>query len=1501
MSELENLQKELEILQLGSDVILRELGKRGIVLKGATPPNQGAGVVAPLNATFEVVVDNEIVSTWKKTGLGDTEWSPASGGGGGGAAITGTWDVTPTYTPASYSDPEFVNAFGVTELNNVITTDVSTLSPGVEGEYQYVGIFMDTEIDLLNDTSSSRRVRLIIPDTALDDQRIVVIGFVESALATPGLLQDWLTGQINPLTTYAGAFTFSNQGGNLESESVLFSDGQINTTTNTLGALTTSNTVDIYISRFEGTVMSSPGNYFIFTGALHNETPVIASESELNMVSPLTKTLTPFVSVGFKTELGVVLGGDISVEVDFDNAPVTLTPAQLGAPITQEVVDSLLGAPVATIGVENPEYTQQVNTLPVGAEVDKLYRAVVDPAYTAVHGVGSVKPFDEFVRDGELIRIADITVGNEAIDVFNEWRNDGALTDTTINPVRPLNVVYTIDELGDAQKPFVETIIDAIEYRVTPDVSPFNPYYHNNLFLLDRVFNIADNTKRLELKASLKNDTIDAVTATHAINVYHGSLNAVTMGSSIIYLDPTDYGTTGFSFSDPATQPGRTRIFGGVFDDNTAILGVYYKVTTDAPITGSLGDNISYPYISGTANTTIAYNDTGTNTVYLRVLSVANGGTNIPVVGSWNTGFETVNIITVDYMAVLDKPAIGDVTSGNNVTYGISRNFSCSYAVSSLEGVITPVNEIITQTQYNEIKSEEITATGVLLQVIQSVGAPFNDQQASSGRPPFQPDTIAVTFAKYSDGIITSYVQCYIFPELVGIGNAYSIKPDTSVAYEFDQNDLIIRYINTNDDEVEISVTNDLQTLGNFTNAVRFVNSITPNSVFTISSAGTLPLEPSDVDVRLAWYPAYAHAGIAGINEITHIDYIRGDHFNVTGTNEITMVGGLPSTPGYFQLMYDKTGSGLFYIETTVSETKTATQMLSHMTDNTSYVAVSTQTADVQLLLGNFERPDPLGIQQFTVNVEYLSPTDGYLYTVNEDFDPTLGNEMVHQMNNALARVIKTGTFNGRYFTKDNYAMWDGLKTIPYPALPAPTTNLPKPVTVILTVVDVDNVTRFSRLHKALDKIVQEGGEGTVLIDGTHSVNYAAFYDLNNFQNNKGIRLVGLNKTNNLPTDKLLFILDNVPEATVGVLKSFFTNFTPYLENIRIATYKAVSNAGSSAFRFTNAGTWEIGDNVVFEDNENYQGIPATGALNFEHTGSFLLRGGRNLYFIRSEFSSYSTVINLSAGSPDVVIEAEGLNFNQSSGGDPVQLSVGTLLFRDRTRTPDYNTTSEAYFASADYVVGFANPDVYDGERNETLYGFSPFKAKPNSVVSIKQTVAGVFGVQLPVTGVSVGDRVTVMDSDGKFGTYPFNAYVDVGGTLISYTPVDIPYAKIVFTYIGDSQWIWSIAGKPLNIIITSDATITSAWEGNNIIVDSSSTVTITIPEDATENLRAGLGCRFKRKGTGNVRFITEGTDVIQSTLGAGIPRITSQYAWADYVKDSTGVHSLFGTLELEP
>ena len=99
----------------------------------------------------------------------------------------------------------------------------------------------------------------------------------------------------------------------------------------------------------------------------------------------------------------------------------------------------------------------------------------------------------------------------------------------------------------------------------------------------------------------------------------------------------------------------------------------------------------------------------------------------------------------------------------------------------------------------------------------------------------------------------------------------------------------------------------------------------------------------------------------------------------------------------------------------------------------------------------------------------------------------------------------------------------------------------------------------------------------------------------------------------------------------------------------------------------------------------------------------------------------------------------------------------------------------------------------------------------------------------------------------------------------------------------------------PVEVAGTS-YTITLADLGKLLRFTSDSTVTLTLPETATESIPAGFFVALQQSGTGQVVFAVEGADVLLAVNGAD--RTSGQYAMATVTRVATDTWAAGGSIE---
>jgi hypothetical protein len=1385
----------LEELEQGVIALQQEVLKRSIQFSGTFDPSD-VGLAAPVTSLYsQKNVGNVEIARWKKVGLADTDWVPSDAGGGGGDAITGTWDITPTYVPGSFSPPGFVDPFGVTELANVITTDVASLTPGGDGTFQSVGVEFDMALNLPVSLTKSNRVRLKIADTVFDSNRRVIFGFIETALATTAgiraAVDALLANTAQPAADFFLAFELHKNGGNIDRTAHYYSDGSSNSSVGTLGALAVGiNNVDIHIARFEGTVISDPGNYHLFTSAMLNELPIATYGSRINMGSSLAKTLTPFIAVAVESQSAAIVGGDVSIEIDFTGAPVTLTPAQLDAPFPQPMIDELLGAPAAILGVEVPASITQVTTLPVGAAVNKIYKAFVNPAYT--HGEHTVRPVanERFVRNGELVRITNITTENEAFEVINVWRDDAGGVHTALDNVLSFGDYDFLVTHKDDNTTSVPSAVGPDTWLMQPAFTQGQDHY-GTVFGLNRTIKLDDRPLRFESKNVMLNNTVNSgevnnayPTGSNALVVSYANNDntAITIGTDELYIQAVDYNF--WSGLDPNVSPGYVvRGFNEALAHNTVITRVSYKLYLDAACTIAVGTNISLTTVSGTTSAYVVYIDAVNNYVYTTVQTPSSWGTNLPITGSWATGNETVNITEVRLVAILDKNAIATIDSGNpfgNYVY-LAQDNSSSMAITSSPDFGVAAKSLIDQTAFDLIGQNKNVENYRSIQI-----TTLNRDQGGyafvtwGGAVPYRLDGIMIAIARAVAGTIVDAAYCVIYPKLI---DGYDLKPDTQVAYDILATDILIRYINSNDDEVTVSLN---AALASGLNNIVMHQFVTPAAVITVNT-GNGVFTTGAVLAQVAWYPQQHtwEAGIKGRNAPAPVYYTRGVDFDITANNEITISATFPSEPGYLQIIVDEMGSG-FRVFNLAGPITDVGPFITAMSADPAIISFVVGAITTTVKLDSFERPNPAVITAASSPYAYTSPTRGELFTVDEDYNPTLSQPMAYQVKNALAKVSKSGTYNGYEFLAGNFARWDGYETVPFPMLPIPDAAelLKRPaVHVTLTATGVNNVDRFDSLKDALQYIFNRGKVGSITVEGNHDVYYSHFFSYLDQTCRIGIR--GSNYSVTGTRDILTFHHAAFFESSVD--NKFFRNFKPYLEDIQINNVATNSGGGivRSVFEFTNGGgaVWNIGSNVLLTHNTGYNGSSWRCIVHVNSVTGFRLKFDKNLELVCTDSSLESGPICLS----DATLEITGSGLN-TSNSSYTPINIRNLVSSSQWQAIDSEGDSSKF---KDWGWQYYRHGTQSNFKLRDEYLFNAVVNSRTLLDTTPNAITVILTQDFTTLATKVGDEILFEDYANNFATNNLTIDPDIFTIDGSGTPVvyNVNGQTVRLVYMGGGNW----------------------------------------------------------------------------------------------------------------
>lgn len=94
---------------------------------------------------------------------------------------------------------------------------------------------------------------------------------------------------------------------------------------------------------------------------------------------------------------------------------------------------------------------------------------------------------------------------------------------------------------------------------------------------------------------------------------------------------------------------------------------------------------------------------------------------------------------------------------------------------------------------------------------------------------------------------------------------------------------------------------------------------------------------------------------------------------------------------------------------------------------------------------------------------------------------------------------------------------------------------------------------------------------------------------------------------------------------------------------------------------------------------------------------------------------------------------------------------------------------------------------------------------------------------------------------------------------------------------------------------VTANTTLTQSDNGTFIWVNSSSDLTITLPQNSTEDLSTGFNCTIIRQGTGAVTLAKEGSDTLTSV--SSYTKIANRYGAVQVAKKTDADWWAFGDL----
>ncbi|MBF0424833.1 MAG: hypothetical protein HQL66_03320 [Magnetococcales bacterium] len=98
------------------------------------------------------------------------------------------------------------------------------------------------------------------------------------------------------------------------------------------------------------------------------------------------------------------------------------------------------------------------------------------------------------------------------------------------------------------------------------------------------------------------------------------------------------------------------------------------------------------------------------------------------------------------------------------------------------------------------------------------------------------------------------------------------------------------------------------------------------------------------------------------------------------------------------------------------------------------------------------------------------------------------------------------------------------------------------------------------------------------------------------------------------------------------------------------------------------------------------------------------------------------------------------------------------------------------------------------------------------------------------------------------------------------------------------------------SVTITGNATLTATNLNKIHDINSSSAMTLTLPQASTEDIAIGAVFAIYRRGSGSITFAVQGSDTLESASGA--TTIASQYQMATVWKRAQGVWVLMGAIQ---
>lgn len=142
-----------------------------------------------------------------------------------------------------------------------------------------------------------------------------------------------------------------------------------------------------------------------------------------------------------------------------------------------------------------------------------------------------------------------------------------------------------------------------------------------------------------------------------------------------------------------------------------------------------------------------------------------------------------------------------------------------------------------------------------------------------------------------------------------------------------------------------------------------------------------------------------------------------------------------------------------------------------------------------------------------------------------------------------------------------------------------------------------------------------------------------------------------------------------------------------------------------------------------------------------------------------------------------------------------------------------------------------------------------------------------------------------------------FNNDTLIIGDIQASGTLSIPIINSVTTWDATSTASIKCTISIINAQTDTSYTLTSTDFGKTITLSNAMGITLTCPEDETENLPVGFNCVIVQLDEGQVTVAKEGTDVLRSA--DSFTKLRTQYSSASITKLASGVWLLAGDLSV--